>query len=145
MTPYHTAILAGEAGSLTHSLFNGTHLRVLWGPNGSNPKFDPLITTAYIRCNTCPNFVLLALLVPEILTRKGGCDVITPCLLYRLPLTIWRGEKNQFCNRMKEEMEGFDRFQFQIYLLQIPSCFQHQLNKFISFILSLIFVWRPAQ
>ena len=60
---------------------------------------------------------------------------------------FWRCEvgKNQFCNRMKEEMEGFDRFQFQTYLLQIPSCFQHHLNKFISFIfiLSLIFVWRP--
>ena len=46
--PYHTAILAREGSSLTHSLFNGPHFRVLWGPYGSNPKFDPLITTGYI-------------------------------------------------------------------------------------------------
>ena len=76
-SPYHTPILAGEA--LTHTLFFMD--TVFWlprGPLGSHSTSDPLITTAYIWCNTCPNFVLLALLVPEILTRLGGCDVITP-------------------------------------------------------------------
>ena len=64
--------------SLTHSPYDGPHFRVLWGPYGSNPKFDLLITTAYTWRNNCPNFVLLSTVVPEILTRKGGCDVINP-------------------------------------------------------------------
>ena len=71
-------ILAKEGSSRTHSLFNGPHFRVLWGLQGSNPKFDSLRTTAYRCRNTHPNFVLLATVVPEILTRKGGCDVISP-------------------------------------------------------------------
>ena len=34
--------------SLTHSLILGPLFGVLWVSHGSNPKFDPLITTAYI-------------------------------------------------------------------------------------------------
>ena len=44
---------------------------VLWGPLGPNPLFDLTGVTAYIRHNACPNFVLLALLVPEIMRLKG--------------------------------------------------------------------------
>ena len=44
---------------------------VLWGPLGSKPKFDPTGFTAYIGCDACPNFVLLALVVPEIMRLKG--------------------------------------------------------------------------
>ena len=66
-----------ERLSLTHS-FDGPHFRVLRASHGSNTKFKPLITTAWVWWTLCPNFVLLATVVPEILTRKGGCDVITP-------------------------------------------------------------------
>ena len=47
---------------------------VLWVPLGSDPKFDPTGFTAYIGCDACPNFVLLALVVPEIMRLK---EVIT--------------------------------------------------------------------
>ena len=43
----------------------------LWVPLGSDPKFDPTGFTAYIGCDACPNFVLLALVVPEIMRLKG--------------------------------------------------------------------------
>ena len=61
----------------THSVLDPI-LWVLWGPHGSDPKFDSLETTAYIWQNACPNFVLLSTVVPEILRLKGGCDVIAP-------------------------------------------------------------------
>ena len=54
---------------------------VFWLPRGSlgsHSTSDPLITTAWVWWTLCPNFVLLATVVPEILTRLGGCDVITP-------------------------------------------------------------------
>ena len=46
---------------LTHT-HSGPHFWVLWVPYGSNPKFDSPLTTAYIWCNSCPNFIILALL-----------------------------------------------------------------------------------
>ena len=64
-------LLQERQGSLTHSLFGGPHFGVMWVPHRSNPKFDPPVTTAYVWCNACPNFVLLAIVVPEILRLKG--------------------------------------------------------------------------
>ena len=43
----------------------------LWVPLGSNPTLNPTGFTAYIGCDACPNFVLLALVVPEIMRLKG--------------------------------------------------------------------------
>ena len=60
--------LVRETGSLIWSL---PVFQDLWVPLGSNPKFDPTGFTAYIGCNACPNFVLLALVVPEIMRLKG--------------------------------------------------------------------------
>ena len=70
-TPYHTAIIAREA--LTHTLsFNGPPFWGPVGPLGSNPKFNPTGDTAYMKPNACPNFDLLAFLVPEIMRLKGA-------------------------------------------------------------------------
>ena len=43
----------------------------LWVPLGSDPKFDPTGFTAYKGCIVCPNFVLVALVLPEIMRLKG--------------------------------------------------------------------------
>ena len=58
---------------LTHTLsfVMDTVFWVLWCPLGSNPKFKVTGVTAYIRSNACPNFVLIALVVPEIMRLKG--------------------------------------------------------------------------
>ena len=62
----------------SHTLFMDTVFWALRVPLGSHSTSDPLITTAWVWWTLCPNFVLLATVVPEILTRLGGCDVITP-------------------------------------------------------------------
>ena len=69
--PLSHSLSYGERYSLTHSLLMDPVFWVLWGPLGSNPKFDPTGVTAYIRGNAGPNFVLLPLLVPEIMRLKG--------------------------------------------------------------------------
>ena len=60
-----------ERLSLTHSLLMDPVFVVLWAPLGSNPKFNPTGDTAYMKPNACPNFDLLAFLVPEIMRLKG--------------------------------------------------------------------------
>ena len=60
-----------ERLSPTHSLLMDTVFWVQWVPLGSDPKSDLTVATTYIRGNVCPNFVLLALLVPEIMRLKG--------------------------------------------------------------------------
>ena len=69
--PLSHSLSYGERDSLTDTLLMDPVFWVLWVPLGSNPKFDPTGVTAYIRSNACPNFVLIALVVPEIMRLKG--------------------------------------------------------------------------
>ena len=60
-----------QVGMLAHALsLLDPVFWVLWGPLGSNPKFESTGVTAYTRCYACPNFVPLAVLVPEIMRLK---------------------------------------------------------------------------
>ena len=69
---YHTAMLAKETGSFTHSLCWTAFFWVMWGPLGSKPKFDPSVTTVSIWPTKMYKInVLLTFLDPEILRLKG--------------------------------------------------------------------------